>query len=411
MNIAENIPFFNNLPPEIQSLILNVLLLVFALAVIWLLRNLVTRIVMTPVREMAARTRKPLDDHAIQTIERPIRLLVVGLGIAIVTALFDFNPALDRFADTLARALVLAAIALFIYNLLDMISFTTQTLRTLIGVEIEERLLPFLRVVVKVFIIVMGALIVIQEFGYDVTGLVASFGVIGLAFSLAAQDTASNVFGFTAIVGDNPFEVGDYIMSGDIAGVVEQVGVRSTRIRKLDQSLVVMPNNKLSSNPITNWTRLQKRRLDFTIGVTYRTSSDQMRVLLEQLRILLKSRHDIDPESVIVHFINFGESSLQIRIIAYIMLSDWAKYTAEVEQINLAIMEIVDEMGVEIAYAGRPVSPEPASKAEPVNQPKANATDARKYKTQNHPAVETGKAQEMYQDNPTGSSTGNEVKP
>lgn len=407
MNIAENIPFFNNLPPEIQSLILNGLLLAFALIVIWALRNLVTRIVMTPVRELAARTKKPMDDQAVDRIERPIRILVVGLGIAIVTALFDFNAVLDRFADTLARAMVLAAIALFIYNLIDMISFTTQTVRTLLGIDIEERLLPFLRVIVKVFTIVMGALIIIQEFGYDVTGLVASFGVIGLAFSLAAQDTASNVFGFTAIVGDNPFEVGDYIMSGDIAGVVEQVGVRSTRIRKLDQSLVVMPNNKLSGSPITNWTRLQKRRLDFTIGVTYRTSSAQMRALLEQLRILLKSRRDIDPESVIVHFVTFGESSLQVRIIAYIMLADWAKYTAEVEQINLAIMEIVDEMGVEIAYAGRPATPEPI----PSKTDTKKLTDARKYETQHHPAVETGKSEETYQDNPTGSGAGSEVRP
>ena len=99
----------------------------------------------------------------------------------------------------------------------------------------------------------MGAMIIIREFGYDVTGLIASFGVIGLALSLAAKDTAANVFGFTAIVSDNPFQVGDYITMGDFAGTVEHVGVRSTRVRKLDQSLVTVPNSKLTDSAVTNW--------------------------------------------------------------------------------------------------------------------------------------------------------------
>ncbi|MCA9913116.1 MAG: mechanosensitive ion channel, partial [Anaerolineae bacterium] len=241
MQIAELIPQFQSLPKPIQSLLLNLLLLLFALLVIWVVRFVLTRIVLVPLRRMIGRTNTTMDDQIFRVAERPVRIATLALGILVVTTLFDFSANIDHFADTIARALLFAAVTLFFYYVVDVIGFTTATLKRFTGLEVEPRLLPFLRTVLKVFVLIMGTLVIVQEFGYDVTGLIASFGVVGLALSLAAQDTAANVFGFTAIVSDNPFEVGDFIVTSEFSGTVEHVGVRSTRVRKLDQSLVTVP--------------------------------------------------------------------------------------------------------------------------------------------------------------------------
>lgn len=355
MSITEQIPFLNQLPPATQALISNLLLLLLALIVVWVLRNIVTRLVLVPFRGLAARTQTNLDDRVLDTLERPMGIFVLGAGVAIVAAIFQFGTDLERFTDSVSRALFLAAIILFVYNLIDLIGFNSGTLQRVTGLTIEERLLPFIRTVVKVFLVVMGILIIIQEFGYDVTGLVASFGVIGLAFSLAAQDTAANVFGFTAIVSDNPFKVGDDIATADFAGKVEHVGVRSTRVRKIDQSLVIVPNSKLTSAAVTNNTRLIKRRLDFTIGLTYDTSAAQMRECLQRLRDMLLAREKIEADSVLVLFVGFGDSALSIRIIANVLLADWREYALEAELINLEIMEIVEGLGLSFAFPSRTI--------------------------------------------------------
>lgn len=399
MQIADLIPQFQNLPKPIQSLLLNLLLLLFALVVIWVVRFVLTRMVLVPLRRIIGRTSSTMDDQIFRVAERPIRIATLALGILAVTTLFDFSADLDRFADTIARALLFAAVTLFFYYVVDVIGFTTATLKRFTGIEVEARLLPFLRTVLKVFVLIMGSLVIVQEFGYDVTGLIASFGVVGLALSLAAQDTAANVFGFTAIVSDNPFEVGDFIVTSDFSGTVEHVGVRSTRVRKLDQSLVTVPNSNLSDSAVTNWSRLTKRRVDFYLGMTYDTTRGEMEELLHRLREMLKGRETVDPDSVIVNFVEFGDSALNIRVIAYVMIADWAEYTAENERINLEIMRIVEEMHLSFAFPSQSLYIETfpgidQPEKEPVYFPR---------RRQPRPG-QTGTSEQTYQDNPSASS-------
>lgn len=353
MNLLEQLPVLRQLPPDTQALVMRLLLLFVVLLVIALLRRAITPLIFRPLERLVERTPNQIDNIVLQTAQRPLRVVIIAIAIFVATAVLDFGPELQRFAGNVSRALLIAAAIITIYNLIDMISFTSETLRSVTGISIEERLLPFLRVVVKVFVVVMGGLIIMQEFGFDVSGLIASFGIVGLAFSLAAQDTAANVFGFTAIVSDNPFKVGDFIVTKDFEGIVEHVGVRSTRVRRLDQSLVSVPNNALTNTAVTNWSRLAKRRIDFYIGLTYSTSSQQMRDVLEQIREMLRARPLLDPDSVVARFVRFSDSSLDIRIIAYALVADWNAWTAEIEEINLALLDIVERAGLSFAFPSR----------------------------------------------------------
>ncbi|MGB7339121.1 MAG: mechanosensitive ion channel family protein [Phototrophicaceae bacterium] len=405
MNIIENIPILQDLPIEQQALIvlLSAPLLVWLVSAI--IRTIILRFIMTPMRAYASKTETDVDDRVLQVIERPIRILLIGVAIAVISVTLEFKGDIDILADNIANALIIASIFYFVYNLIDIISVSTATLQRLIGIRVEDRLLPFLRVVAKVFIVVMGLLIVVQEFGYSITGLVASFGIIGLAISLAAQDTAANILGFTTIVSDNPFQVGDYILSGSIAGTVEEVGVRTTRIRKLDQSLVTVPNSSLTNAAVTNWSRLVKRRLDFYIGLTYTTTSEQMQSLLHDLREMLKARETVDADSVIVNFVEFADSALKIRIIAYVMLADWAEFTAEQEAVNLDIMEIVEQAGLSMAFPHTSVYIESYPKqAHTDTKPKRDQPPVELSPSMVDESDEQGKAEATFQDNEAASS-------
>ncbi|GAB5490528.1 MAG: mechanosensitive ion channel family protein [Phototrophicaceae bacterium] len=411
MNFIKYIPFVRDLPLNYQVLLVIISVPILVWLVSTLIRAVIMNFVLAPIRRYAKTTETDLDNRALDVIERPIRVLLIGVAIAIISNTLQFRGDLEQISNNIANALIITAIFYFVYNLVDIIGVTSANVQRFTGLHIEDRLLPFLRVVAKVFVVVMGLLIVIQEFGYSITGLLASFGVIGLAISLAAQDTAANVIGFTSIVSDNPFEMGDYIVTGDIAGTVEKVGVRTTRIRKLDQSLVTMPNHSLTDAAVTNWSRLSKRRLDFYIGLTYQTTASQMRDVLQQIRDMLKDRDMIDTESVIVNFVEFDDSALNIRVIAYVLLADWAEFVTEQELINLNIMDIVETAGVSMAFPSTSVyiesqpkvtQPEPIVITPEMRVQKADLS----YDSQAE--IEQGTPEASYQDNEAASSDSSE---
>lgn len=411
MNFIKYVPFVQDLPINQQVLIVIISIPILVWLVSTLIRAVIMNFVLAPIRRYSTTTETDLDDRALDIIERPIRVVLIGIAIAIISTTLQFSGDFDQLSDNISNSLIIAAIFYFLYNFVDIVGVTSENVRRFTGLHIEDRLLPFMRVMAKFFFLTMGALIVIQEFGYSITGLIASFGVIGLAISLAAQDTAANIIGFTSIISDDPFEIGDYIVTGDIAGTVEKVGVRTTRLRKLDQALVTIPNHSLTDGALTNWSRLSKRRLDFYIGLSYQTTASQMRDVLQQIRDMLKEREVIDADSVIVNFVEFDDSALNIRVIAYVLLADWAIFTTEQELINLEIMDIVEAAGVSMAFPSTSVYIESYPKAVPAkaqtNTPEIRVQQADlTYDSQSE--IEQGKSEATYQDNEAASSESSE---
>jgi MscS family membrane protein len=212
-----------------------------------------------------------------------------------------------------------------------------------------------LRTGLQIIILAILLVIIIGEWGYDVSGLIAGLGLGGLAVSLAAQDTIANVFGFSAIVADRPFVVGEVIKTPDVEGTVEHVGLRSTRVRQPDQALVTLPNSKLVSSAILNWSRLSKRWLNLTLRIDYNANSQQIQSLIERLRTTLAEREHVETDSVVVFFTNFGDQALEVLVRCYIMLPDWTDFSREKEAINLEIMRIIEELDLSIALPNRTV--------------------------------------------------------
>lgn len=355
MNLMDQLPFLNDLPPLVQSIVINLILLIVAIVMILVLRRIITQIIIRPLRSIARRTSFSMDELIVDEILPPIQVAVVGFALIITVNLINFGSEVQQIAESISRTLIIGAVFYAALKIYMIVSLRPALFKQITGLTIPERLLPFLNTVIKGLIIILGAIFVLQELNFDVAALIASLGVVGIGISLASQDTVSNLFGFAAIVTDNPFEVGDFIKTPDVTGVVEKVGMRSTRVRQLDQALVTVPNNLLTNAVVLNWSRLEKRRLNFTIGLTYDATSQQIRAIIQHLRELLKNTEDVDPESVIVHFVEFGASSLDILVICQVLLPAWGDFTARKEEIYLEIMEIVEKLGLSFAFPSQSV--------------------------------------------------------
>ena len=195
-----------------------------------------------------------------------------------------------------------------------------------------------------------GTITILSDWGYNIGALLTGLGLGGLAFALAAKDTLANLFGSIMIMIDRPFRMGDWILTPTVEGTVEDIGFRSTKIRTFAQALVSVPNSIVSNEPITNWTRMGKRRITFRLGVKYDTTPEQMRKLVKEIKEMLHLYDEIHPQTIYVYFENFGDSALEIFLYFFTKTTNWMKYLEIKEEVNLRIMKILDEVGVEVAF-------------------------------------------------------------
>lgn len=344
---------FTQIPDYLAEGAMRLLLAALAFALIWVLRHLLTRFARMLLQRIARRNGVPIDVTVRDIVTGPVRLLTLALAIDISSRILLLQPAADIFIFRLSRTFVLIAIAMIIYRLIGMVTATRSRAFTYTGLSLDEQLLPFIRTFIQLLLIAIALIIVIQIWGYDVTGLVAGLGIGGLAVSLAAQDTVANLFGFSMIVSDRPFVVGEFIKTPDVEGVVERVGFRSSSVRQLNQALVTIPNSTLANSPILNWSRLGRRWIDQTLRISYGATPDQLLEFMSLVREMLATREDIDPETIVVHFINFGENALEILVRAYVNRPNWLEFTREKETINLEIMRIVHDLGLSFALPSR----------------------------------------------------------
>lgn len=208
----------------------------------------------------------------------------------------------------------------------------------------------FLANIFKSIIFAIAIVIVIGELGYNINGLIAGIGVGGLTFSLAAQKTASNIFSGFSIITDKTFDVGDRISTAMIDGVVEDITMRSTRIRTMADTVVIVPNSTLVEQPITNWSRMKKRLVDFKIGLTYDTDTNTLKKVEKKIETMLKEHPDVQHDTIITCFEGFADSSLDIRIIYFTITTDFIEHLNVKDEINLKIKEIVEKEKTSFAF-------------------------------------------------------------
>lgn len=198
----------------------------------------------------------------------------------------------------------------------------------------------------KFLVGLFGALMLIEETGLPVTGIITGAGLAGLTLSLAAQNSASNIFNGILILVEHPFDIGDWITVEDVSGSVEDITFTATKIRALDNSLYVVPNSSVCSAVINNATNRTKRLYRFTLGVLYGTSRGQLEQLMADVTELLKAREDVYEDSIIVRLTGFSESSIDILVSAYIKTPDLGLFLAVQNELNLDLIDLMKKNGV-----------------------------------------------------------------
>ncbi|TPV97139.1 MAG: mechanosensitive ion channel family protein [Myxococcales bacterium FL481] len=214
----------------------------------------------------------------------------------------------------------------------------------------DDQLVPIVRAALKVFLVAVCVVMVIQNLGGEVSSLLAGFGIGGAAVALASKDTIANLFGSIVIFVDRPFQIGDWVEIGSHEGTVEEVGLRVTRIRTFANSLITVPNSALTTSAINNWSRMNKRRIKLTIGLTYDTSPQRMRDALEALRDCLRRDARIDQGFWLVNFTDLGPSSLDVFVYCFTVTTSWEEYMQTREELLLAFMDAVSQLGLSFAF-------------------------------------------------------------
>lgn len=301
-------------------------------------------------KKMAHRTKTTLDDKIVDVLERPLQLAVVFIGLYLSLSIFKMTKTLQITITHMISSLFIFLGVWIAYRALIIFSENLVTLSRHFHSELGESLVKLIITVLKALVVVIGAITLFNEWGFNVTGFLASLGLVGMAFALAAKDTASNLFGSLVIFSDRPFNIGDWIKTPEVEGTIEEIGIRSTRVRTFAQALVSVPNGTLANSAILNWSRMGKRRIKMTIGLTYSTTSAQMQKILEEMRELLQNDPDIHPQTIYIHFTDFQESALGIFCYFFTHTTNWGEYMAVRERINLAFMQIVEQNGASFAF-------------------------------------------------------------
>lgn len=207
----------------------------------------------------------------------------------------------------------------------------------------------YMSVAIRSAVFIIGLFVLLSRWVTDISGLITGLGIGGLALALAAQDTASNLFGSIAIMLDKPFEIGDWIEVDNLMGTVISVGLRSSQIRVLDQSIVSVPNTKLAASIISNGTKRRARRVAFRIGLPFSTPPEAITVFTERVRSLLLEDPDVVRDGVLVVFDNIAASALEV-FICYPTVADYTAMLVVKQRINLAILAVLKEMDLSMAY-------------------------------------------------------------
>ena len=209
--------------------------------------------------------------------------------------------------------------------------------------------------VLKISIVIIGLVTILSQAGYPVGSLIAGLGIGGLAFALAAQKTVENVFGAFSIAVDEPFRQGDFVKIDSIMGTIESIGLRSTRIRTLDRTIVAIPNGKLAEMRTETFAVRDRLRLSCTISLVYETTAEQMRRVLAEVESALRAHPKIVADSVSVCFKEMAASSLDIDVGAYFATTDWNEFQFIRQGVLLQFMQIVESAGTAFAFPTRTV--------------------------------------------------------
>jgi MscS family membrane protein len=321
----------------------------------WLMAMLLTRLSRRILGRIATRTSTRWDDELLARMGGPLTLAWTLVLVYVSLPWLGLYQPAQVFLGRILRG---GFLVVLFWALARAVEVARQVL-TGAGWTADRpgmrSLLPLGARVAKVIVVLIGVVALLSELGYSVASLVAGLGIGGLAVALAAQKTVENLFGAFSIGADQPIREGDFVRVEDTVGTVEAIGLRSTRIRTLDRTLVSYPNAKLADMRLESFAARDRIRLACTIGLEYATTQGQMREALAGIERVLREQPKIWPDAVVVRFVGFGDSSLNIDVMAWFQTADWNEFQGIRQDVLLQFMAVVEKAGSSFAFPTRTV--------------------------------------------------------
>ena len=308
--------------------------------VIWFIKNV--------LKKLSAKTETRLDDLLVEMLEEPIIYIFALGGIWFALKRLVFPPDITDYIDKGFWFVVILAATWFIARLL--IALIDEYLAPVIeksDSDLDDQLLPIARKVIKYTIWTLGILIALSNVGFNVGAILAGLGIGGLALAMAAKDTVANIFGGVTIFTDKPFILGDRVKIGSYDGIVQEVGIRSTRIKTLSGTMLTVPNMKFTDGIIENISMEPSRKVTLNLGLTYDTPEDKIQLAIDILKDIIANTKGTE-ENVLVSFNSFGDFSLGILFIYYI--TKGADILQVQTDVNMQILKRFNENKLNFAF-------------------------------------------------------------
>ncbi len=315
-----------------------------------MIRHLFSVVVIGFIKRLTKKTTTDIDDRILETLEGPLKFVPVVLGVFLALQALPLEEGYRTYGEETLNALIYFVFFWAAYNLVEPVGHVIRRVNQFLTGAIMDWLIRGM----KVFVVLLGAAAILENFGIPVAPIIGGLGLFGVAVALGAQDMFKNLIAGVTIIAERRFRKGDWIkVEGIVEGIVEEIGFRSTHVRRFDKAPVYVPNAELSFNPLTNFSRMTFRRIYWIIGVTYDTNIEQLRQIREGLEAyILESDDFVSPEeaSTFVRIDKFNDSSIDIMVYCFTRTTVWGEWLQCKERLAYQAIEVVEGAGSSFAF-------------------------------------------------------------
>ena len=331
---------------NVSEIIIGLIIFLF----FYVLRRLFARFLIRRLNKIVLKSNNQLDDTIVKVIEGPLKFLPVVIGFFIASSYVELSQEVQTLLDLVNRSLITIFIFWLLHQLVIPFSFLIKKFEEKISKPLVDWTLKGL----KILIFILGIVAILELWGIKVGPVIAGLGLFGVAVALGAQDLFKNLISGIMIMMERRFTIGDVILvSGEVEGVVEQIGFRSTLVRMFDTTPVMVPNYKFAEQSVTNHTRRHHRRIRWLIGLEYRTSIDQLKKIREDINSIIENDNGFvknEKTSFYVRIDSFSDSSIDMLVQAFTETNDWGEYLRIKELLAVKIIDIVENNNAGFAF-------------------------------------------------------------
>ncbi|MDW5300211.1 MAG: mechanosensitive ion channel family protein [Sedimentibacter sp.] len=330
---------------------------VIILFALLLFRNFITNIIIKILKKLSEKYNLKNIALVVDSIEKPLVNFFTFTGIYFALIVLPFNANIAGFINKVYRTFIIITLTQCGLNIVTAYAAELNNAYTNINdkkerTQMSKTVFPLVSKLIKVIIIVIAVAAIAVEFNFkQLSSILAGLGIGGAALALASQDLIKNFFGGFVILTDKSFSVGDWIRVDSFEGIVEELGLRSTKIRTVDKELVTVPNSRFADRELINYSARENRRANFTLGAVYDTPSDKLKNTIEKIKNMLDNHPMVKENSALVKFDKFSSSSLDIVVQYLTNTADYTEYMNIKNDINFKIIDIFNNEQVSFAFS------------------------------------------------------------